>query len=105
VRLLIESWGCRYVAGATLAEIEDQFRAQSLKPDAVIVDYRLAGAMSGLQVIERLRGTFGEKLPALIITGTANPSYLQQRAAGIPFAIKPVAPGKLRAFLSQAVRA
>jgi CheY-like chemotaxis protein/anti-sigma regulatory factor (Ser/Thr protein kinase) len=105
VRLLIESWGCRYVAGATLAEIEDQFRAQSLKPDAVIVDYRLAGAMSGLQVIERLRGTFGAKLPALIITGTANPSYLQQRAGGIPFAIKPVAPGKLRAFLSQAVRA
>jgi hypothetical protein len=27
------------------------------------------------------------------------------RTAGIPFAIKPVAPGKLRAFLSHAVRA
>jgi signal transduction histidine kinase len=105
VRLLLEGWGCRYVAGATVAEIEEELRAQSLKPDAVIVDYRLAGAMSGLQAIERLRGTFGEKLPALIITGTANPAFLQQRAAGIPFAIKPVAPGKLRAFLSQAVRA
>jgi signal transduction histidine kinase len=105
VRLLLESWGCNYIAGATLAEIEDQLQAQRLTPDAVIADYRLAGAMSGLQVIERLRASFGKQLPALIITGTANPSYLQSRAAGIPFAIKPVAPGKLRAFLTQAMRA
>ena len=105
VRLLLEGWGCSYIAGATLAEIEDQLRAQRLTPDAVIVDYRLAGTMSGLQVIERLRAAFGTQLPALIITGTANPSYLQSRAAGIPFAIKPVAPGKLRAFLTQAIRA
>ena len=105
VRLLLEGWGCRYIAGATLTEIEEQLRAQALTPDAVIVDYRLAGTLSGLQVIERLRGSFGKNLPALIITGTANPSFLQSRAGGIPFAIKPVAPGKLRAFLSQAVRA
>ena len=105
MRLLLEGWGCRSVAGATLGEIEEQLRAQPLTPDALIVDYRLAGAMSGLQVIERLRAAFGQQLPALIITGTANPSFLQSRAAGIPFAIKPVAPGKLRAFLSQAQRA
>jgi signal transduction histidine kinase len=105
VRLLLEGWGCSYIAGATLAEIEDQLRSQHVTPDAVIVDYRLAGTMSGLQVIERLRAAFGSELPALIITGTANPSYLQSRAAGIPFAIKPVAPGKLRAFLTQATRA
>jgi signal transduction histidine kinase len=104
MRLLLEGWGCRYVGGATLAEIQDQLKAQGLTPDALIVDYRLAGAMTGLQVIERLRAAFGTQLPALIITGTANPSFLQQRAAGIPFAMKPVAPGKLRAFLSQVAR-
>jgi CheY-like chemotaxis protein/anti-sigma regulatory factor (Ser/Thr protein kinase) len=102
VRLLIEGWGCRYIAGATLGEIEEQLRAHGLRPDAVIVDYRLAGSMSGIEVVERLRAAFGARLPALIITGTANPSFLQTRAPGIPFAIKPVAPGKLRAFLSQA---
>ena len=105
VCLLLEGWGCRYVAGATLSEIEDELRTQDLKPDAVIADYRLAGAMSGLQVIEQLRTQFGAGLPALIITGTANPSLLQSRAGGIPFAIKPVAPGKLRAFLTHAMRA
>jgi len=101
--LLLESWGCRYVAAGTVAEIEKQLRAQSITPDALIVDYRLADAMSGVQVIERLRAAFGRQLPALIITGTANPAHLESRAGGIPFAIKPVAPGRLRAFLSQAL--
>ena len=105
MRLLLEGWGCRPVAGATLGEIEAQLHAQHATPDALIVDYRLAGSMSGIQVIEQLRAAFGRQLPALIITGTANPSFLQSRAAGIPFAIKPVAPGKLRAFLAQAQRA
>ena len=102
--LLLESWGCRTVAGGTVGEIERQLHAQSITPDALIVDYRLADAMNGLQVIERLRASFGKQLPALIITGTANPTHLENRAGGIPFAIKPVAPGKLRAFLSQALR-
>jgi signal transduction histidine kinase len=102
MRFLLEGWGCRSAAGATVEEIEEQLRTQQWKPDALIVDYRLAGTMTGLQVIERLRARFGQQLPALIITGTANPSFLQSRAGGIPFAIKPVAPGKLRAFLSQA---
>ena len=102
--LLLESWGCRCLAAGTAAEIEAQLRAERITPDALIVDYRLADTMSGIQVIERLRAAFGRQLPALIITGTANPAQLESRAGGIPFAIKPVAPGKLRAFLSQARR-
>jgi two-component system, sensor histidine kinase len=104
VRLLLESWGCRYVGGATVAEVEHGLRAQGVIPDALIVDYRLADATTGLEAIDRLRGAFGERLPALVITGTPNASLLQQRAAGVPFAIKPVPPGKLRAFLSQVLR-
>ena len=60
--------------------------------------------MTGLQVMERLRERFGRRLPTLVISGTANPAQLQSRAPGVPFAIKPVAPGKLRAFLSQALQ-
>jgi DNA-binding NtrC family response regulator len=85
-------------------QAEKQLHAQSITPDALIVDDRLADAMSGVQIIERLRAVFGKPLPALIITGTANPAHLESRAGGIPFAIKPVAPGRLRAFLSQALR-
>jgi hypothetical protein len=51
-----------------------------------------------------LRAAFGAELAALIITGTANLPLLQL-AAGVSVAMKPVPPGKLRAFLSQSVRA
>jgi CheY-like chemotaxis protein len=104
MRLLLEGWGCRYTGGATLAEVEQQLRSGGLAPHAVIVDYRLADATTGLQVIGRLRELFGKDLPALVITGTPNASLLQQQFAGIPFAMKPIPPGKLRAFLSQVVR-
>jgi CheY-like chemotaxis protein/anti-sigma regulatory factor (Ser/Thr protein kinase) len=104
VRLLLESWECRCISGATVAEVESQLRANRVTPDALIVDYRLADAMDGLEVIERLRAAFGAELAALIITGTANLPLLQL-AADVSVAMKPVPPGKLRAFLSQSVRA
>jgi DNA-binding NtrC family response regulator len=84
--------------------VQERLRAQRLKPDALIVDYRLAEAITGMQVIEALRQEFGTTLPALIITGTPNLALLRERAGSIPFAMKPVPPGKLRAFLSQVLR-
>jgi signal transduction histidine kinase/CheY-like chemotaxis protein len=104
VRLLLESWGCRAFGGATLGEVEQKLRAQGARPDALIVDYRLADAMSGLQVIEALRRRGGAELPALVITGSPSPSQLREHAAGIPFVVKPISAGKLRAYLSQALR-
>ena len=105
VSFLLESWGCRGIAGATVAEVERELRANQLTPDALIVDYRLADAMDGLQAIEHLRATFGAHIPALIISGTASLPFLREHAARIPIAMKPVPHGKLRAFLSQSVRA
>jgi signal transduction histidine kinase len=104
VRLLLESWGCRAFGGATLGEVEQKLRAQGARPDALIVDYRLADAMSGLQVIEELRRRGGAELPALVITGSPSTGQLGEHAAGIPFVVKPISAGKLRAYLSQALR-
>lgn len=102
--LLLQTWGCHTFTASTGIEIEERLRAASVRPDALIVDYRLAETSTGVEVIERLRSVFGAHVPALIITGTVNPALLEQCAGGIPFAIKPLAPGRLRAFLSQALR-
>jgi len=75
-----------------------------MSPDAVVVDYQLADATSGIEVIERLRAAFGRHLPALIITGNADRAHIESRAGAIPVATKPLAPGRLRAFLSQELR-
>jgi signal transduction histidine kinase len=104
MQLLLEGWGCRYFGGATAAEVADKLRAERVVPDALIVDYRLADAMTGLQVIEQLRAAFGAKLPALLITGSPGAPTLRQKSVGIPFVTKPLSPGKLRAFLSHALQ-
>jgi CheY-like chemotaxis protein/anti-sigma regulatory factor (Ser/Thr protein kinase) len=100
MRLLLEEWGCELISGANLEDVEAKLQSQSVSPDALIVDYRLAGPMTGVEVIARLRSAYGASLPAMIITGTTNLPLVQSRTAGISIVTKPVAPGKLRAFLS-----
>jgi signal transduction histidine kinase/CheY-like chemotaxis protein len=105
MRALLESWGCRCISAATGAEVESRLHEQKVRPAALIVDYRLAEAMNGLQVIERLREAFDSALPALLITGTPNaPALLAPGMPGVALAVKPVPPGKLRAFLSSTAR-
>ena len=105
MRALLESWGCRCISAATGAEVESRLHEQNVRPAALIVDYRLAEAMNGLQVIERLREAFDSALPALLITGTPNaPALLAAGMPGVALAAKPVPPGKLRAFLSSTAR-
>jgi CheY-like chemotaxis protein len=105
MQLLLEGWGYELVSGATLADVETALSTKGVRPDAAIVDYRLAGDMTGAQVIEGLRSSFGQKLPALVITGNANVAAVREKAPGLPIAVKPVSPGKLRAFLSETIGA
>ena len=104
IALLLESWGCRCVAGPTGGDVEAKLRRGGAAPHALIVDYRLAEPRDGVQVIEALRSAFGAALPALLITGTPNDALEARSAAGISLAVKPVPAGKLRAFLSTVQR-
>jgi len=103
MHLLLQGWGYELISGSSVEDVEAELHRRSVKPDALIVDYRLAGAITGAQVVERLRAAFGAELPALVITGNANVSAVREHLPGLPIAMKPVPPGKLRAFLTQAV--
>jgi len=105
MQLILEGWGYELVSGASAVDVETALNERGVRPDALIVDYRLAGSTTGAQVVERFRASFGEQLPALIITGNANVAAVRERAPGLPIAVKPVAPGKLRAFLAEAIAA
>jgi DNA-binding response OmpR family regulator len=75
-------------------------------PDAMIVDYRLAGGVDGLAAIAELRARFGRAIPALLVSGESSVAGIARiRASGIPLLHKPVPPARLRAALQFVLRA
>ena len=68
----------------------------------VLIDYRLAGTETGLDLTERIRARFGERVACALVTGEVDEA-LEERAAAQNLVIlrKPVEPIRLRALLAR----
>ena len=100
MRGLLHDWGCNVVTAATedaaLASLENR------RPDLIISDSRLADGVAGIDVIARLRRSFGTAIPAFLISGDTGPERLKEaRSSGHHLLHKPVHPMTLRAMLGQ----
>lgn len=96
---LLASWGCQVLLAEDLASALARCQANAW-PDAIVTDYRLAGRLNGLDIIQALRGQAGRDLPACVISGDTQPHVTQRvRAAGLVLLSKPVRPAKLRGLL------
>ena len=74
---------------------------QQLRPDLLIVDYRLESGRNGVDAINLLRARFGAGTPAIVVTGSTM-STLDKEAQEKDFhlLLKPVVPNKLRAMIA-----
>ncbi len=94
---LLVNWGHQVAAVGSLTEA---LQAIELAPHAIIADYRLREAHTGIEAIQQIHAVWGSDIPALIITGDTAPERLREaQASGFAFMHKPVSPAKLRAFL------
>ena len=72
-----------------------------IRPDLLIVDFRLESGHTGLEVIETMRRTFGPSLPAVIVTGSLMSNQEgEAHAHDFHLLLKPVVPTKLRAMIA-----
>jgi CheY-like chemotaxis protein len=104
MRGLLHGWGCNVVTAAS----EDAAVAGLIgrPPDLIISDSRLADGVAGIDVIARLRASFGTAIPAFLISGDTGPDRLREaRASGHHLLHKPVHPMMLRAMLGQLLKA
>jgi hypothetical protein len=70
----------------------------------MIVDYQLERE-SGLDAIAYLYTVFAFNVPAIVVTGDTQPERLREASViGYPLLYKPLAPMRLRAALSAALR-
>ena len=101
---LLRQWGCRVFAAKSLEEGLALVAATDEKPDALIVDLRLADGASGEVAVDAFRARFGADLPCIVMTGDVAPDRLRDLAQR-DYAVlhKPVAPARLRTLLSAGV--
>ncbi|MBC8059023.1 MAG: response regulator, partial [Rhizobiales bacterium] len=78
-------------------------RSGACRPDALVVDLRLADGANGIDVVHALRRAANAELPVLIVTGEAGGDRMRAaQAEGFAVLVKPVRPLQIRAFLNQA---
>ena len=103
--VLLKSWGADVAAfDSWVAATEWAAAAQArglMKPDLLIVDFRLESGHTGLEVIEAMRAAFGQALPAVIVTGSLMSNQEgEAHAHDFHLLLKPVVPTKLRAMIA-----
>lgn len=103
---LLSDWGCDVVAAASAAEAVHGLAARNRPPALVISNYRLRDGSTGVQAIGQLRAAYAADLPAFLISGDTSREVLREaETERLHLLTKPVAPLKLRALLSQMLKA
>lgn len=100
LKLALEDIGHHVTVATSGKDIIDKLNAYDQLPDLVISDYRLANGKTGLEVIMAAKATFGNDLPALLITGDTDSVLLRNLAdRGIAVICKPLQLATLQAFV------
>jgi two-component system, sensor histidine kinase len=106
MRGLLQGWGCRVVTADSGERALATLAAGRGPPNLVISDYFLANGTTGIDVIERLRGAFGDAIPAFLISGDTTSERMREAdASGLPLLHKPVSPMALRSMVNRLLRA
>jgi signal transduction histidine kinase/CheY-like chemotaxis protein len=101
---LLKSWGCSVTTAGTAAEALASIDGGNKNPDVIISDYGLSDGDTGIELIARLRRAIGTRVPAVLITGIAEPRRLLECVTeDCPLLRKPVSAMTLRAVLNSAV--
>jgi signal transduction histidine kinase/ActR/RegA family two-component response regulator len=98
---LLGQWGLHAVG---VADCASALRAcRDARPDAMIVDFRLAHGIDGLDAIRTLRDRFGA-IPAVLVSGASSADDLARiEASGVLLLHKPVPPARLRSIVAHLV--
>jgi signal transduction histidine kinase len=104
LEVLLKGWGAEIAAFDSVAESAQWAQACDpavVKPDLLIVDYRLEEGRTGVDAIRALRERFGTGVPAILVTGSTMTGHDKEaQAHDFHLLIKPVVPNKLRAMIA-----
>jgi CheY-like chemotaxis protein len=100
--MLLRSWGARVLAARSGDDLVEEIGKAGTLPDLIMVDYQLAGEMTGVELIEHLRKAIDPELRAVLVTGTTVPERIEEmRRAGCELLVKPVSAERLRTVIDE----
>ncbi len=101
---LLKGWGATLAAFDSVTSCKawaESCDPALVKPDLLIVDFRLEHGLNGVDAIVALRSRFGQKVPAIVVTGSTMTGHEQEaHDKDFHLLIKPVVPHKLRAMIA-----
>jgi two-component system, sensor histidine kinase len=104
LEVLLKGWGARIESFDSVASSRAWAQASDpgqVKPDLLIVDYRLEDGLNGVDAIKALRARFGSATPAILVTGSTMTGHDKEaQEHDFHLLIKPVVPNKLRAMIA-----
>ena len=104
LEVLLKGWGAEILAFESVAASRVWAEAsdpERVKPDLLIVDYRLEDGLNGVDAIKVLRARFGPAIPAIMVTGSTMTGHDKDALEhNFHLLIKPVVPNKLRAMIA-----
>ena len=100
LELLLKQWGCSVIAAESAAQASEKLHVEELVPDLILADYRLRNNETGIDAVRTLRLTFGQGIPALLVTGDTAAERLRDAAvSGLEVLHKPLNAEQLRQTL------
>jgi len=106
---LLRNWHCDVVASASGEEAVLSLQKNKIRPDIMLVDYRLCGDETGAAVIDRINALYekndmAQTIPAVIVTGDTAPDRIKEaERSGYRILHKPVAPDAIRSLLEEMI--
>jgi DNA-binding NtrC family response regulator len=101
IGILLKVWGCTQVFSfASEEEAVASMRKLTIRPHAIITDYRLPNHHTGVEAILALHALYNEPVPALLITGDTAPDRMKEaKNSGFALLHKPVDLDDLKRWL------
>ncbi len=99
---LLGAWGAEVLACAAADEALARLASGEWRPNLLLVDYRLADGLNGIDAVEKIRALYGRPLPAIVMTGDTSASVTGAiRASGCYLAHKPLDSRVLRRLIDE----
>jgi PAS domain S-box-containing protein len=99
---LLEEWGCGSLSAASGEEALELAAAERWRFDAIIADYRLGGALTGIAAAKEIERQAGRTIPTIVLTGdTAIERISEMDNSGYVVLHKPVDAENLRRELER----